>query len=183
MTISIAACNERRRRAGFTLVEMLVSLGLASMALSAVISSMIFIGRSCVATTDYADMDQEARRALEVFARDVRMTDQISNFSSTGVTLRVLTSSSNYTVTYTYRSQDKKFYRNYGTGSQSTLIKGVDTFTLKRYTLQQTAAVNDLETKQLQLELRSVRTGAAKAFASNNVISARFIMRNKIVSN
>ena len=69
------------------------------------------------------------------------------------------------------------------TSSQKILIKGIQSFTLKRYTLQQTAASNDLETKQLQLELRSVRTGPAKAFASNNVISARFIMRNKPVSN
>lgn len=153
------------------------------MALTAVIGSLIFVGRSCVATTDYADMDTEARFALETFAREVRMADQISNFSTNGCTLRVVTSSSNYTVTYTYVPLTRAFYRNYGTGSQSILIRGVDTFTLKRYTLLQTAAVNDLETKQLQLELRSIRSGAARAFASNNVISARFIMRNKAVSN
>lgn len=156
---------------------------ISGLALAAMISSLIFIGRSCAATTDYADMDTEARRALEIFAREVRMADQVSNFSSTGVTLRVLTSTSNYSVTYSYVAQNKAFYRNYGTASQSALIKGVDAFTLKRYTLLQTAAANDLETKQLQLELRSIRSGAAKAFASNNVISARFIMRNKAVSN
>lgn len=158
-------------------------MGLSAMVLTAVLSSLIFVGRSCVATTDYAEMDAEARAALETFAREVRMADQVSSFDTDRVTLRVVTAAGNYTANYRYLPGTKTFYRNYGTASQSVLIRGVEEFELKRYTLQQAPAANDLETKQLQLELRAVRTGAAKAFASNNVISARFIMRNKAVSN
>ena len=44
-----------------TLVEVLIALGIASMALAAVLSSLIFISRSTLASTDYAGMDMEAR--------------------------------------------------------------------------------------------------------------------------
>jgi hypothetical protein len=158
-------------------------MAISSMGLGAVMSSVIFISRSCLSMTDYADMDQQARRALEVFGRDVRMARDLSNFSSTGVTLDVVTGSGSESVTYSYRAADQTFYRNYGTASQMALISNITTFALKRYTLQQTPADNDLTTKQLQLELRSVHAGAARTQASNNVISARFIMRNKAVSN
>jgi prepilin-type N-terminal cleavage/methylation domain-containing protein len=182
-TTTGASDSTRLRRRGFTLTELLVSMALAMMVLAAVFSSLIFVTRSCLATTDYAGMDGEAREGLERFSREVRMADGVSSFSTTGIRLHVPTSSSSYWVNYTYVPQDRIFYRAYGTASQEALITGVETLTLKRYTLLQTPANNDLETKQLQLELRAVRTGPAQAFASNNVISARFILRNKVVSN
>jgi len=161
----------------------MISMGLASVALAAVLSSFIFLMRSSLSTTDYAGMDQEARAALETFAQEVRMADAVVNFSTNSVTLNVPTASSSYTVNYTYVPTLKAFYRAYATAGQKLLVKGVDRFSLNRFTLQQTVATNNLETKQIQLELRAARSGPAQAFASNNVISARYILRNKIVSN
>jgi hypothetical protein len=42
--------------------------------------------------------------------------------------------------------------------------------------------VNDLETKQIQLTLRTVRTGVTTVNATNAVLSARVVLRNKQVS-
>src|SRR5690606_27431889 len=85
--------RRRRARAGFSLIELTVAVSIASMALAAVFSTTVFISRSAVATTDYADMTMEARRALELFARDVRMAKDVTAFSEHAVTLTVLTSS------------------------------------------------------------------------------------------
>jgi prepilin-type N-terminal cleavage/methylation domain-containing protein len=183
ITTTAAFRTNRPGCQGFTLTELLVSMALASMVLAAVFSSLIFVTRSCLATTDYSGMDGEAREGLEKFSREVRMADGVSNFTTNGVRLHVPTASSSYWVNYTYVPTDGTFYRAYGTAGQEALITGVERFTLKRYTLLQTPANNDLETKQLQLELRAVRSGPAQAFASNNVISARYILRNKVVSN
>ena len=183
MTTSTAASKSRLRRAGFSLVEMLIATTIAGVAMGAVLSSVLFIGRTCISTTDYTDMDAEARRALETFGRDVRMAQDINGYSNNGATLTLPTNSGTTTVTYSYNPGNKTFYRNYGASNQTALIRNIASFSLKRYTLQQTPAANDLETKQLQLELRSVRSGPARASASNNVISARFIMPNKAVSN
>ena len=185
MTITTADSRPRsaRRASGFTLTEMLVSMSIASMVLGAVFSALLFISRSCVAAADYSDMDREARAGLEVFAREARMASGVSDFSANGVRLQVPTATGSYLVDYTYVPEDGAFYRAYGTSEQRTLITGIDGFVLRRFKLQQSAATNDLETKQLQLELRAVRFGPARPFASNNVISARYVLRNKIVSN
>ena len=87
------------------------------------------------------------------------------------------------TVNYTHVPADRTFYRNYGTPNEKVLIQGVTEFALRPFTLIQTDATNALETKLLQLDLTAERTGPARALATNNVISARFVMRNKIVAN
>ena len=61
-------------------------------------------------------------------------------------------------------------------------------FAFHRYKVEQpgvadNTATNDLETKQVQLNLRAVRTGATTVAATQTAISARFILRNKRVSN
>jgi len=160
-----------------------VAMGLSALVFAGVLSSLLYISRSSLSTTDYAGFDREARQGLEMFAREVRMASDVENFSANGVTLTVPTASSSYQVNYTYVPSRKAFYRAYGTADQKLLVQDVTAFSLRRYTLLQTTATNDLETKQLQLELRALRSGGARITASNNVISARYILRNKIVSN
>lgn len=176
---------DRNTAGGFTLVELLVSMGISTMLLIAIFSSFIFISRSCLATTDYAAMDNQARESLERFAREVRMAKNVPEFAADGsaITLTVQDGSTTYDVNYTYVPSIGAFYRAYGTADQELLVSGIETFKFSRYTLLHDPAVNPLETKQLQLELRSIRSGPAKAFTSNNVVSARYVLRNKIVAN
>lgn len=182
MTTTTAHSSARHRsRRGITLVELMIAISISTMILTGVMSSFIYLTRGTVATTDYADMSTEANTALERFAREVRMANGVINFSTNSVTLSVLDGSA-YSVNYTYVPADGTFYRAYGTANQKALIKGIDRFALQRFTLLGNPATNHLETKLLQLDLRSTRTGPAKAFASNNVISARYIMRNKLVA-
>jgi prepilin-type N-terminal cleavage/methylation domain-containing protein len=190
MTTSTArreADRHCRKRRGFSLVEVLLAMSISSLALAAVLSTVTFIARSSVSTTDYAEMDREARTALEIFARDVRMASGAPDFvEDVSVNLVVLNSSGTTSVNYTYVSGTATFYREYGESGQQALIKNIEpgSFHLTRYSIAdvdgvQQKAENPLETKQIQLQLRSVRTGPAKAFASNNVVSARYVMRNK----
>ena len=196
MTTSIAASDapagralrrRRHRQRGFSLIELLVAMGLASLALMAVFSTAIFVARSCLATTDYTDMNQEARIALEVFSRDVRMASNVTDFSTNAVTLDVVTASGTTSVNYTYVPAIGALYREYGEAGQKLLIRDIEWFQLSRYSIatdsstgQPLAATNHLETKQIQLALRSVRSGPARSAASNNVVSARYVLRNKI---
>jgi len=159
----------------------MIAVSLSTMILGGVMSSFLFLSRGTIATSDYADMELEGRGALERFAREVRMANGVVNFATNSVTLSILDGTA-YSVNYTYVPADGTFYRAYGTASQEVLISGIERFALQRFTLLGTKATNHLETKLLQLDLRATRTGPAKAFASNNVISARYIMRNKLVA-
>lgn len=175
--------HQRSQTSGFTLTEVLIAVVIGAMLMGAVMSSFIFIAKSCVSLNDYTELDTEARVAIERFSREVRAAKDISGFSASGMVLTIPGAGGDYTVNYTYVPGDKAFYRAYGTASQEALLTGVEYFTLKRFNLLHNPASNDLETKQIQLNARTARSGGVKFRATNNVLSARFIMRNKVASN
>lgn len=175
-----------------SLVELIFAMGIAATVASSVFGSFLLLARSSLISASYVEMDREARGGLEVFARDVRMADNVADFTATGVRLHIpaMGSSPERWVSYSYDPSTRGFYRNRGSAGERELLRGVEVFVLKRYSLQQNPltgqpleATNDLGTKQLQVQLRAVRSGAARATATNNVISARYILRNKIVAN
>jgi prepilin-type N-terminal cleavage/methylation domain-containing protein len=64
--------------AGFTLVELMISMSLALMIIAAVLSSYLFLGRSLGRLVTQQTLDNEGRRALAYFAQDVRLASGIS---------------------------------------------------------------------------------------------------------
>ena len=55
-----------------TLVELIIGMTLASVLMTAVLSSFLFLGRSGFALSHYNEMELQARLGLERFAEDVR---------------------------------------------------------------------------------------------------------------
>jgi Tfp pilus assembly protein PilV len=183
----------RSRATGFTLVEMMVAAGLAGFILVGVLGTFLMIGRDGYNAANYSMMESEARRALETFCEEARMASNITWNSSNSVTFRVAGSSS-YLVTYVYDSSTSGptaqcFYRLPGgaasTASKLILVRNVREFSFRRYKVingVDYTASNDLETKQIQITLRSVRTGITTVATTNAVLSARVVLRNKVVT-
>ncbi len=194
MTTTIAGADRRpcrrRTRRGMTIMELVVAMTLSAVAMVAIFSAFGFLARSSLLTIAYSDMDRQARSGLETFARDVRMAVNITTISSHAVILSVADSSptGSHNVRYEYKPETKSFYRNPGTPGEKALITGIEAFVLKRFCMalgsdgQPLETSNDLEVKQLQIQLRAQRSGVGRATATNNVISARYVLRNKIVS-
>jgi prepilin-type N-terminal cleavage/methylation domain-containing protein len=182
------------RRRGFTLMEVLIAATISVFVLAGVLSSFLMMGRSGYNASNYCVMETEARRALETFSQEARMASNIAWTSATSVTFTVVDSSTTYKVTYAYDSGTsgataKTFYRKLGEAGSSSartvLVRGVTEFAFQRYKIVGgvgSSATNDLETKQIQLTLRSVRTGVTTVAATNAVLSARVVLRNKDVS-
>lgn len=183
-----------RRRRGFTLVELLVAAGLSGFILSGILTTFVMLGRSGYNAANYSMMEAEARRALETFSEEARLSSNITWNSGNSITLTVVGSSGTYLVTYAYDttssgSTSKCFYRLPGaatsTSDRRILVRNVSDFAFRRYKVVNGvdySASNDLETKQIQITLRSVRTGATTVAATNAVLSARVVLRNKVVS-
>ncbi len=186
--------SRSRRVRGFTLVEMMVGVTISSVVLAGVMTAFLMMGRSGYNAANYSVMEAEARRALETFSSDARMANNITWNSSNSITLRVVTSGSPQSVTYAYDTSTtgdtaKCFYRVIGTASSTAtrlvLVRNVSDFAFRRYKVingVDYTANNDLETKQIQITLRSVRTGATTVAATNAVLSARVVLRNKEVT-
>ncbi|MDO8540547.1 MAG: prepilin-type N-terminal cleavage/methylation domain-containing protein [Opitutaceae bacterium] len=192
MITSTSRTNARRR--GFTLVEIMVSTGLSTIVMTGVLSSFILMGKNSYNAANYSVMEAESRRALETFTEEARMASNITWTSSNSVTLSVVNDTSTYLVTYAYDtgssgSTAKCFYRRLGDSSSTQpaqiLVRSVTDFAFRRYKVvngSDFSAANDLETKQLQITLRTVRTGTTTVNATNAVLSARVVLRNKHVS-
>jgi len=184
----------------FTIVELIVAMALSSLVMAGVLSTYLHIARTGYRTSDYTEMEAQSRRALEVFARDVRSANSIVWNSTTRITLTVPTSTVD-TQTYVYR-----FNTDAGTFSRTCtsagtppeiLISGIEpsSIGLRGYKLTTDPVTKypnpvdmsnltqaSVDTKQLQLTLHLSRERTTLARTTGNVISARFILRNKRVT-
>jgi prepilin-type N-terminal cleavage/methylation domain-containing protein len=191
ITTRSPAPDAKRRQRGFTMVELMISATLGSFLLLAVVTSFLFMGRSGSNMQNYVEMEVQARRAIETFAEDVRMAKDATWNTSKSLTLTVVTSTgTTATRTYTYDSAAGTFSRVAGTTTQR-LITGISTFSFTAYKIN--TATIDLSdsttlasasslTKQVQISLRTIRSTRTVTDATNSVISARFILRNKKVT-
>lgn len=189
--------TKQRRRAAtraFTLVEVMIGATISTVVLAGVLTAFLMLGRSGYNAANYSVMEAEARRALETFSAEARMANDITWNSGSSITLRVVSSGSSQLVTYAYDSSTsgataRCFYRVVGpatsTATRRILVRNVSEFAFRRYKVVNGVdytANNDLETKQIQITLRAIRTGVTTVAATNAVLSARVVLRNKAVT-
>lgn len=177
----------------------MVSATISTFILAGVLTAFVFIGRSGFAVSSYSELERETRGALEIFGDDVRKATDLRSNSAQSITLSLATASNAVTrVTYAYDSDPRSashgcFYRLVGDAAsvlpRRVLVHNVAAdFAFLRYKLERAGvddntATNDRETKQIELSLRAGRTGNTAVAASQSAISARYILRNKRVSN
>ncbi|MEI7907033.1 MAG: prepilin-type N-terminal cleavage/methylation domain-containing protein, partial [Bacteroidota bacterium] len=185
--------EQEAARGGFSLVELMVATSLSGIVMTGVLSTFVLMGQNGYNASNYSMMEAESRRALEIFAQEARMADNIQWHSPSQVTLSVVQATGSYLVTYAYDVTTTgetgcTFYRRLGgvrsVAAPHILVRKVTDFAFRRYKVVNGAdfsATNDLKTKQIQIMLRIVRTGATTVEASNAVLSARVVLRNKRV--
>lgn len=191
--------RQAKRGDGFTLAEAMIALALSTIVLAGVLSAFLTIGRTSLNSTRYSQNEAEVRRALELFGQDARLASNVRWTNNHSITLTVARPSNPAAlITYAYDDQPANstyrcFYRavvaSSGlTGAPEILARDVSELSFQRYKLEQAnvatnVAANDLETKQLQVTLRTSRRSAMTTGASQGALSAAYILRNKRVSN
>lgn len=167
----------------------MVSATLGTMILAAVLSMFIFLARSSANIINYAEMEAQARNGLEHFAQDTRQSSDVTWNSANSITLTIGAT----TVTYAFNSGSGELSRSTG-GTTEVLLSGITTFTYSGYKI--TGASVDLSdlstaakrasaggvTKQIQIYIEAARNSTTVARATNTVLSARYILRNKRVT-
>lgn len=174
----------RRTRAGFSLVEVMIAGTISTVILAAVLTVFLMLGRNGYNAASYSMMETQSRQALELFCEDARMASNISWSSNQNITLTVVKSGGTVPVVYYYDSAGKTFNRQAG-GQTRILVRDVAEFSYRRYKIVngvEYTAGNDLETKQIQITLRAIRGRATVVDATNAVLSARVVLRNKQVT-
>lgn len=192
MTTTTPRLFKRRRAcAAFSLIEVMVAASLGALIMGAVLSTFLFIGRSTVNMRNYTDMETQSRNAMETFAQDVRMASDVNWLSSTSLALTAKDSGADVVYTYTYSSGAKTLTRQRTaptTGAADVLVTDVKSLTFTAYQIDTVSVslaglpsvVANKATKQVQLSIETERTNPTLAISTNKVISARFILRNKL---
>ena len=190
MTITTRSAEANRPRRAFTLAEVMVASSLAAVLIGGVLATAVMIGVSGMNAEAYGELDAQMRAAMDTFARDAREAVAIHWNSDQNVTLTVPTpAGAMQGVTYVYDADELSptrgcFVRLAFPAPPRVLVRGVAAdFAFRRYKLDtggapDSAAANDLETRQIQVSLRASRT-ALTATASQTALSARFVLRNK----
>ena len=166
---------------GFTLVEVMISASIGAVVLLGMLTSFLFLARSGANIQNYSAMESQSRSALEQFAQDTRQASSITWNSSTDITLIV----DSARINYAYASGN---FTRTTTTSTKTILTGITSFSYSAYDIN--GSVIDLSslatagksTKQLQISLQATRNSSTVVGATNTVLSARFILRNKRIT-
>ena len=179
---------------GFTLAEIMIGSSIGAFILAGVLSAFIMMTRSGQRLYNYNGMEIEARRALEEFAQDIRMSSNVVYNSATSLTLTVPDNYTSYSnqVTYYFNSATTgatatSFYRRPGPSvAHDTISPGyqilahnIYSCAFNRYDRLGAATTSDASTKRIELALRMRITSTAGAAATENAISATYLLRNK----
>ncbi len=205
------ALPDRPSVRGFTVVELMIGAMLAGFVMIGILASFLMIGRTGANLQNYADIEAQARKALEIFSQEVRLAHDVTSAEPGSVTLSIPDTSANrdafgYSVTYSFDSAAGVLSRigppignAAGVVSTSSLLTGVHQITAVspfqyfRYVnpisyppghdyldgFASNTATNVAEVKQIEVNFLVKRQSITVPTATNRVISARFILRNK----
>jgi hypothetical protein len=168
----------------------MVAASLGSFILAGVLAAFLFIGRTGSNLRNYSDMEAQARKALEVFAQDTRQASNVEWASANSVAMTV----NGVSFTYTFNPSTGKFTRapTLNAAAETTLLTGITNFQFLAFSItgvgltdfSSAAALTNAnnKTKQIQISLSAARSTQTVATATNIVLSARYVLRNKKVT-
>ena len=113
----------RRSRLAFTVVEFIVASAISVIVLGAVGATTIFTARSFVAMGNYADLDRQSRKALDIMSRDVRRSMALAAYSTNSMTLQDQDGLTN--LSYYYSAAEGTLTRTKA-GTNTVLLKQCD---------------------------------------------------------
>lgn len=183
----------------------MVGASISSFLLAGVLSTFLLMGRTAANVANYTDIEANARKSLETLSREVRVAYEVTAYSANSVTLLIPDASSNprgaaYSVSYAFDAISNQLTRSVNSGAAVPLLTGVyqvpstSFFNYYRYVRPTTystvgegyftgftnnTATSAREIKQIEVSFILQRRNVTVVTATNKVLSARFIMRNK----
>lgn len=181
-----------RARRAFTLSEVLIASALSTLVVAGVLTAFLFLGRTGLAAGKYQAMEHELRRGMDLFSDDARRATAVRWTSAWQLAFDLPTATGGPdTVTYQFEPANAtaltgRLVRIDGSGKRRVLVNNVSRdFEFKRYRLDgagggEAPASNDLETRQVQISLRTLADTPGGPALTQAAISARYLLRNKL---
>jgi Tfp pilus assembly protein PilW len=170
------------KRAGWTLIELMLAIGVGTLVLGSVGSVMVFMNRTLDATANYAELDRQSRAALDTMVRDIRQAGGLTNFTSTTLWF---TNQDGNTLEYNWDTNSSQLYcitNNYS----HVLLKGCSFLRFTTFqrnpsngtTMTFWPASNAATTKVIVIDWICKRTNYTSLTDSESVQTAKVVLRN-----
>ena len=171
-----------RRRAAFTLVELMVAATLSVVIATAIATFAFFSSRSFVVMTNYTEMNQRSQLALDKMSKDIRQARLLGAYSTNSVTF---TNADGTPLSFTYSPGTRKLVRVSG-GKTNTLLSDCDS--LQFWIYQHTMVSNSFDcylpayvtnARVIQITWKNSRTVLGKKATTESVESSKISLRNR----
>jgi len=183
---ALCATCVRSERA-FTLVEMMIAAGLATIVLAMVMSVYLFGLRSFAAMDNYTQLCGKSRQALDLMSRDIRQATNVLSINASLPTRSLTLGTYAGTITYTWDSAAgvlKTTKSNGGVTTTQTNLTGCDQWSFTLY--QRTPTNNyvfytttDLKLcKLVEMSWRCSRKTLGTTVNSEEITTAQVVIRN-----
>lgn len=184
MTTTIDPYNRSvSRSGGFSLVEIIITMGLLTMIIGVGLSAVTFISQSSSSLTNYTLMSNNSRHGLEEIARDLRMGFDVNEATTTLLNFEIYgKAGTTQNIVYNYVPADKTLYRTVDLNNTEAVLEDLTNFHFNYFNLRHEATAAPISIKEVQVE--GIMTRYSLVLTNTNyVISARYMMRNRAVSN
>ena len=171
-----------------TLVEVMVATALGGLVVAAVMALAFFSARSFAALTNYVDLDNFSRNALDVMSREIRQADRLVSgddhqlvFQHTNPTNGVA-----YQISYNYDSDTRQLVRQQAGAARRVLLQECDFLRFSLFqrnpingTYDQYPTANPDTCKLVQLSWICSRNILGKKANTESVQSAKVVIRKQ----
>ncbi len=183
-------------RAGFSLVETLIAMGLGALVLTAVASLSVYGARSSIAVANYTDLDSKSRYALDVIGREIRQATAVTAYqtNASGKSLTLVNAEAGTVITLTYDASARTLVLARTGQNPQTVLTQCDSwdFSLYQrtpygyptnlffYSATNNAGALDLSIcKVVNMTWKCSRPILAQKVNTENVQTAQIVLRNK----
>ncbi len=187
-----------KSKKGFTYIEVLMALTISSFILTASYATIMSLAKGSESMINYAEMNSQSRNALEMLGRDSRMARDVELATTTEVMLEREINGTVYDIYYAFNDKTGTFSRTIfkddnlsdpksktlatRDDAQRTYLYDVEQLAFTYYNFRQNQTTNTREVKHVQIE-GILERRVLNLYNTNYIISARFMMRNKDVTN
>ena len=159
--------NEKGSRAGVTLVELLVGMGIAGLVMLIIAPLSLYSGRSFADIANYSDLNSRSINALDRLTKEIRQSSGLLSYSPTEIT--VTNGPGKPNTVYTYLPASREVARLEG-GTTTVLLRQCDSVEFRMY--QRTPKPGGYEQYETT-DPRSCKVVTVKWLCSRKVLGAR----------
>jgi hypothetical protein len=182
-----------RSRQGWTLLEMMIAVGLFSLAGMALMGLYVFSVKTMASMYSYSVLDAQNRQAMDQITREIRQAKKVLNYTTNSITVLTADEYGNTAnVTYAFSPSTQKMIRTSSDGTMKVLLNNCNLLQFDLFTRCPSNAVfgsfpvavdNWSNTvKVLQLTWKTMVTQPSGIANSENVQTARIVIRKQQTS-